>query len=73
MKAILEFALPEEGSDFRLAQNAYKYKATLEALSDKIRALDKHSDTKPKSWAEVRNLFNEILTDKDCPALHSDD
>ena len=70
MIGILKFNLPEEDSDFRLAQNAGQYKAALEEFSNKIRALDKHTDTKPTSWAEVRDLFNESVTD--C-SLFSDD
>jgi hypothetical protein len=71
-KGILEFNLPEDNSDFRLAQNAWKYKSVLEDFSNKLRSLCKHSNTKPKSWEEVRELFHEAVNENDC-ALHSED
>ena len=69
----LIFKLPEERSDFKLAQNAWKYKSSLIDFADKLRGLYKYSDTKPESWEEVRELFYSILIENDCPDIHSDD
>ena len=73
-KGILEFNLPEDASDFRLAQNAWKYKATLENLSNAFRAKVKYNDD-PRliSWQEARDLFNDILTSEECPDLFTED
>lgn len=69
---ILKFNLPEEGSDFRLAQNAWKYKSALEDFSNKLRGLCKYSETEPKTWEEVRELFHEAINENDV-ALHQED
>jgi hypothetical protein len=72
MTGKLEFNLPEEGSDFRLAQNAWKYKSALEEFSNQLRSLCKHTETKPKSWYEISELFNAVINKNDC-LLHQDD
>ena len=36
-------------------------------LEQNLRGLDKHSDTKPSSWGEVRDLFYELRQEADIP------
>lgn len=72
----LVFKLPEEDSDFRLAQNAWKYKNTLIEISNELRQHDKYwndEDTMPKTWNELRAWFHKKLHDNECPDLYSED
>lgn len=74
--AKLVFKLPEENSDFRLAQNAWKYKSTLIEISNELRQHDKYwqdNDTMPKNWTELREWFHKKLQDNECPDLYSED
>lgn len=68
-KAILEFQLPEEQEDFKTAQNAVGYKCALQDVDNKFRALTKYTETLPTSWAEVRELFHEVLKESNCPDI----
>lgn len=71
--AKLIFKLPEENGDFKLAQNAWKYKNALEELSNKFRHLDKYTDSIPESWSQIREIFVDVLSATGCPPLHEED
>ena len=63
MKAILEFNLPEDQSDFGFAKDGHKYFKCLVELSQELRNKDKYSEEQETSWGEVRRLFLATLAD----------
>lgn len=73
----LVYKLPEDGSEFRLAQNAWKYKSTLIDISNILRAKCKYSegdeDKPPQTWDELREAFYRVLSEAECPDVNSDD
>lgn len=69
----LIFKLPDENSEFKLAQNAWKYKNALEEISNSFRHKDKYTDSVPESWEQIREIIYDILQACDCPPLHEED
>lgn len=66
MKVTLEFNLPEESSEHRLAIQAPDMHCVLWNFSNKIRAKLKHgqlSDAEEKVWEEVRGVFWALMED----------
>lgn len=58
-KAILEFNLPEEQEEFKLASNAIKMSADIHNFYNYLRNKHKHGDYKGKE----RELIDEIYRD----------
>lgn len=68
MKGILEFNLPEDADEFRIASNARLYLATLLDIFEHLRSLEKHTDAETVDIAKLRselwqNVPDEILQD----------
>ncbi len=61
MKAILEFILPDDDDQFKVAANATKYLSALEDLANKIRSKVKYSEEESVAWEKVKDLFWETL------------
>lgn len=67
MKAILEFVIPEEAEEFRVACDAFSYKGTLEDLASWLRASLKHRDLSPEvaeAYTEIREHLFNLLEDR---------
>jgi len=61
MKAILEFNLPEESLEHRLALDGSKWKAVCQEIDQWLRSLEKHSDQDTVSASKVRGRLREEL------------
>jgi len=68
-KAILEFNLPEENSEFKEATNACSFKAAIQDfdnfLRSKLKYDDSLTDAQYKIYDEVRTKLYEELNDND--------
>ncbi|MBU2572464.1 MAG: hypothetical protein KKH28_00085, partial [Elusimicrobia bacterium] len=72
MKAILEFNLPEEDLDHRLALDGWKWKSACFAVDQWLRNLEKHGDKDTVEVAEVRKrLYEELNQRPPAPGLGS--
>lgn len=60
MLAKLIFRLPEEREDFELAQNGWKYKSMIDDIYNKLRSLDKYTETESMTIEEIREMVREI-------------
>lgn len=61
MKAILEFNLPEEDHEHRLALDGVKWMSVCLDLSEWLRTQAKHADRKTLSVSEVRERLYEEM------------
>lgn len=64
MKAKLEFDLPEENEEFKLATKAIDYYCALDDIRQYIRQLYKYDDVGEVSIDELHDKFWEILNDR---------
>lgn len=66
-KAILEFSLPEEQTDFELAQNGINWHLVAWDLDQVLRAKLKYgprmSKHKAAAFNEIRNTLHELMSD----------
>jgi hypothetical protein len=62
-KAILEFDLPEENSEFQLCTNAADYYSALWELSQQIRQWTKYDNKESVSMEELSDVFYNIVGD----------
>jgi hypothetical protein len=65
MKAILEFTLPEEQSEFEAASSVHKYQQFLWSLENEIRSACKYEsgllkDLPPDAVEKLRDVFYEL-------------
>ena len=61
MKAILEFNLPEEEAEHRLALDGGKWMSVCNELDQWLRSIQKHSDLKTLKVDEVcKRLYEEL-------------
>ena len=56
----LIFKLPEEREDFELAQNAWKYKAMIDDIENKLRSWSKYEDMDTVTVDELRKIINDL-------------
>lgn len=61
MKAILEFDLPEEDDEHKLALDGWKWKSACSEFAQWLRSIQKHGDQKTLKVEEVRSRFYEEL------------
>jgi hypothetical protein len=66
MKALLEFDLPEDSSEFKLAANAVKWYAVLWNIDNELRSQIKHApdtmhDEYHKALQDVRNKLSKLM------------
>jgi len=61
MKAILEFDLPEEAAEHKLALDGGKWMSVCFALDQRLRSLEKYENRKTVSVSEVRRLLHEEI------------
>ena len=69
MKAILEFNLPDDDSDFKLASNALNWYMICWELDNELRAKTKYApDSLPQdkydAYQEIRDLLRELMFNK---------
>jgi len=68
MKAILEFNLPEEQTEFDLAVNGNKWSFVAWKIDQELRSKIKYSesitDEQRDIYQEVRNLINEFMLEQ---------
>jgi len=69
MKAILEFNLPDDQEDFKLATNAASWYTVCWDLDQELRAKTKYaSDDLPQdkydAYQEIRDLLREYMSDR---------
>lgn len=60
MKAVLEFTLPEESEEHRLALSAGAYYAIISELDSWLRGLEKYGDVDTIRIEEVRRKIAEL-------------
>jgi len=65
MKAILEFNLPEEDAEHRVALDGWKWKSVLYNVDQWLRKLEKHEEKDTVDIAEVRKRIHEELNDSE--------
>ena len=65
MKAIMEFNLPEEDFEHKVALNGSKYLRCLDALRKCFRDRYKYSEETRTTWDEVYALFWEQINDNE--------
>ncbi len=61
MKAILEFDLPEEAAEHKLALDGGKWMSVCFELDQRLRSLEKHENRDKISVSEVRRLLREEI------------
>ena len=61
MKAILEFDLPEEDAEHKLALDGWKWKSVCSELAQRLRSVHKHTDRKTLTVEEVRTRLHEEI------------
>jgi len=61
MKAILEFNLPEETDEHKLALDGAKWMSVCHELDQWLRSIQKHSDVKTLKVDEVRERLHEEM------------
>lgn len=69
MKTILEFTLPEESTELKLAQNGHAYHNILWELRNEIRVMIKHGH--PHKTADdainyINDRLHDLLSDNNC-------
>jgi len=64
MKGILEFSLPEEQDEFKLAQDAWKYSIIVDEMFNWLRSLEKHQNIKKLTVEQVRNKLVELRNER---------
>jgi len=64
MKGVLEFTLPEEQDEFRLAQDAWKYSIIIDEMFNWLRSLEKHQNIKKLTVEQVRNKLVELRNER---------
>jgi hypothetical protein len=69
MKAILEFDLPDDADDFKMASNALNWYITCWDLDQALRAKTKYapdnlSQDKYDAYQEVREMLREFMADR---------
>lgn len=69
MKAILEFNLPDDQEDFKMATNALSWYSVCWDLDQELRAKTKYApDTLPQdkydAYQEIRDLLREYMSDR---------
>ena len=69
MKAILEFNLPEDEPEFRVAQDGSKWKSVALEFDQWLRNVIKHTEEKP-SPQEMRDKLRDIMND--CAVIFDD-
>lgn len=62
MKAILEFNLPEEEAEHRLALDGGKWMSVCHDLDQWLRSIQKYGDNKTLTVEEVRSRLREELS-----------
>jgi len=70
MKAILEFNLPDDQDDFKLATNGINWYLVCWELDQELRAKTKYApDSLPPdkydAYQEIRDLLREYMSDRD--------
>ena len=65
MKAILEFNLPDDNIDYKIANKAADMRLVICEFTNAIRAKAKYQEKQPKSWEEVKDMWWAILNDYD--------
>ena len=70
MKATLEFNLPDDQDDFKLATNALNWYIVCWDLDQELRAKTKYApDTLPQdkydAYQEIRDLLHEYMSNRD--------
>ncbi len=70
MKAILEFNLPDDQEDFKLATNAVSWYSVCWDLDQELRAKTKYasddlSQDKYDAYQEIRDLLREYMSNRD--------
>jgi hypothetical protein len=63
MKATLEFTLPEETEEHRIAVNAGELYSAVDEVDHLLRNLIKHGDDRFRSQIELATYVREILAD----------
>lgn len=61
MKAILEFDLPEENAEHRLALNGARWMSVCHELDQWLRSAQKHQDLEMLKISEVRTRLHEEM------------
>ena len=64
MKATLEFELPEDGEEHRMAVHAADFYLALIDVAEYLRGQEKHADP-PADIHEIRQEFYAILENRD--------
>jgi hypothetical protein len=62
-KAYLEFNLPEENEEFKLANEGLKYSCCIDSIKEHLRRLRKYEDKEVCNIEELENLIYEELED----------
>lgn len=62
MKAILEFDLPEEEGQHKLALDGWKWMDVCNELDQWLRGIQKHTDQKTLTVDEVRDRLHEEMS-----------
>lgn len=68
MKGILEFTLPEDDENFRIAQDGWKWQSVVRGLDEYLRGKIKHGNLTVMETAILQGARDEIykaLSDKD--------
>lgn len=60
MKHVLEFQMPEEEEELRLAMNGHKYERILDEFSNWLRTKIKYENVETLNAEEVREKLREI-------------
>lgn len=66
MKAILEFNLPDEQEEYKMANAAPCYHSALWDLAQEIRNKLKYEDLTPeqdKAWEEIKTVFWDLMNE----------
>lgn len=63
MKGILEFDIPEDQEDFKLAQDGHKYKRVVDDMYQWLRNKAKYEDKKTVTIEEAREKLSELLNE----------
>ena len=67
MKAMLQFALPDEQDAFEVAQNGWKYRAALSEFDELLRGIVKYGNSAfagpldEQQWEEAADRFRRSL------------
>ena len=64
MKGVLEFTLPEEQEEFKLAQDAWKYSIIIDEMFNWLRSLEKHQNVKKLTVEQVRTKLVELRSER---------